>query len=131
MYRAAILFYRPATYFDDAIRAFVATIKGERRKREALARINSGDVTELQDWLIKATLDEDEREAIGALHPALMGGECLPDYLPGEVEIARISIESTTADVISVRVRLERGKHRYRIVNEYETEYAIQPAESD
>jgi hypothetical protein len=59
-----------------------------------------------------------------------MGGEYLPYYLPGEVEIARISLESTTADVISLRARLAAGKLRYRIVDEYDTSYLARPAES-
>jgi hypothetical protein len=36
-----------------------------------------------------------------------MGGEYLPDYEEGDVEIARIELESTTADVISIRVKKE------------------------
>jgi hypothetical protein len=125
------LAFRPTTYFEDAFKALLSTIKGERRKREVLDRINSGDIAELEGWIVKGTLEDDERESLGRIHPAFMGGEYLPDYLPGEVEIARIALESTTADVISIRARLSGGKLRYRIVNEYETEYVAQPAESD
>ena len=48
-----------------------------------------------------------------------MGGEYLPDLKQDEVEIARITIASTTQDVTSVFVR--RGKRRtyYRVVDEY------------
>jgi hypothetical protein len=48
-----------------------------------------------------------------------MGGEYLPDLKQDEVEIARITIASTTQDVTSVFAR--RGKHRiyYRVVDEY------------
>ena len=51
-----------------------------------------------------------------------MGGEYLPNLGPSEVEIARITIESTLQDVTSVFAR--RGKRRiyYRVVDEYEGE---------
>jgi len=39
------------------------------------------------------------------IHPSFMGGEYLPDYRRDEIEIARIELESTTSDVISVRAR--------------------------
>ena len=50
-----------------------------------------------------------------------MGGEYLPDYLPGEVEIARLVLDSVTRDVISFRARRRRGGRRilYRVVDEY------------
>ena len=52
-----------------------------------------------------------------------MGGEYLPDLISNEVEIARITMQSTTMDVISIRAR--RTKHRiiYRVVDEYEPEF--------
>ena len=61
-----------------------------------------------------------------------MGGEYLPPLRKGEVEIARISLESTTADQISVRARRVRERIRYRIVDEYmETStYVCHPASS-
>lgn len=37
--------------------------------------------------------------------PSWMGGEYLPDSEPGEVEIARIVLQSTTMDVFSIRAR--------------------------
>jgi len=43
----------------------------------------------------------------------------LPDYLPGEVEIARIMIESILEDIISIRARWRSGRYRYRVVDEH------------
>ena len=65
--------------------------------------------------------------------PRNMGGEYLPPLRKGEVEIARISLESTTADQISVRARRGRERIRYRVVDEYmETStYVCHPASSD
>ena len=55
-----------------------------------------------------------------------MGGEYLPDSEAGEVEIVRFELESTMADVISLRARLADGKIHYRLVDEYETDLALE-----
>jgi hypothetical protein len=60
-----------------------------------------------------------------------MGGEYLPDYAEGQVEIARIELQSTTADVISIRAKKDRERIAYSIVDEYETEFTVSPAHSD
>jgi hypothetical protein len=49
-----------------------------------------------------------------------MGGEYLPDLLPNEVVIARITIASTTQDVTSVYARRGKKRIRYRVVDEYD-----------
>jgi hypothetical protein len=46
-----------------------------------------------------------------------MGSEYLPDYAEGEVEIARIELESTTAGVISVRAKKDDERVAYSIVS--------------
>jgi len=55
----------------------------------------------------------------------------LPGYLPLETEIARIELQSTTADVISIRAR-PAGENRiiYRIVDEYESDHKAVPGSS-
>jgi hypothetical protein len=73
-------------------------------------------------------LTDDERRFIGAIHPALMGGLYLPDLEEGEVEIARISLESVTADQISVRARPVKGGIAYAIHDEYGTDFERHPA---
>ena len=61
-----------------------------------------------------------ERKLTGSIHPAFMGGEYLPDYLDGEVEIARVSLKSVTCDVYSIRARKnDDGQIQYRVVDEY------------
>jgi hypothetical protein len=47
------------------------------------------------------------------------------------VEIARLSIASTTGDVTSVRARKDGNLIRLQIVDEYETEYSFEPTTSD
>ena len=48
-----------------------------------------------------------------------MGGEYLPPLLDDEVEIARVSLASVTADQTSVRAQRIPGGIAYRIVDEY------------
>jgi hypothetical protein len=77
-------------------------------------------------------LDEAMKKAWGRIHPSHMGGEYLPPLRKGEVEIARISLESTTADQISVRARRVRERIRYRVVDEYkDLTYVCHPASSE
>ena len=71
------------------------------------------------DGLDAAVLDKAMREAWGAIHPSHLGGEFLPRLRKGEVEIARISLRSVTADQISLRARRLVGRIGYRIVDEY------------
>jgi hypothetical protein len=59
-----------------------------------------------------------------------MGGEYLPDFKREEVEIARVTLQSSTQDVISVRAKAAANRIKYRIVDEYETPSTISPASS-
>ena len=97
--------YRPASYFWalDTNVLLPSGISGEARRRLYRARIEAG-VT-VDDGLDAAVLDEAMRSAWGRIHPSNMGGEYLPPLRKGEVEIARISLQSVTADQISVRAR--------------------------
>ena len=118
--------YRPE-YWNDAVRIVLANIKGEYRRRRALELIRQGRTESLSDWLITERLPIEDREFTGKIHPALMGGEYLPHYGSGEVEIARVSIRSVTSDVISIRAKMRVDRITYRIVDEYETGYRFQP----
>jgi hypothetical protein len=115
------LSFRPASYFwpMGLEKHLLARIKGAERRRAVEQLLAAGRHDELIAFLGRSALDEDERRAIGRLHPAFMGGEYLPDLAEEEVEIARITIASVTQDVTSVFAR--RGKRRiyYRVVDEY------------
>lgn len=52
--------------------------------------------------------------------PAFFGGAFLPPLRWNEVEIARITLESTTFDVISIRARICKRRIYYSVVDEYE-----------
>ena len=56
---------------------------------------------------------------LGRQHPAFMGGAFLPEAQDGEVEIVRVDLRSTTADVLSVRARPVADGIAYRVVDEY------------
>jgi hypothetical protein len=83
------------------------------------ALIQAGRLDDIFDFLAKSALDDEERQAIGRVHPAFMGGEYLPDLADNEVEIARITIASTTQDVTSVFARRGKSRIHYRVVDEY------------
>ena len=122
--------YRPGRYFW-ALGANVllpSGISGEARRKLYRARIEAGGT--VHDGLDAELLDEPLREAWGRLDPRNMGGEYLPPLRKGEVEIARISLESTMADQISVRARRVGERIRYRVVDEYEVAYVCHPASS-
>lgn len=125
--------YRPACYFWalDTNVLLPSGISGEARRKLFRARIEAG--TTVHDGLDVELLDKPTREAWGRLHPTNMGGEYLPPLRKGEVEIARISLASTTADQISVRARRVRERIRYRVVDEYTDDpaYVCHPASSD
>lgn len=61
---------------------------------------------------------------------AMRGGDFLPRLRGNEVEIARLSLDSTTWDVISIRARRVGRRIAYRVVDEYETNYVIRPKTS-
>ena len=124
------LTYRP-DYWPDAPTTdqLVSSIRGQAR-RNLVARDPS--LREMGgEWLAAATLTPEERSWWGALHPTNMGGEYLPDFDPEEVEIARVSLASTTADQISIRAAWDAGRIRYSVDDEYGTTFVCAITESE
>lgn len=119
--------YRPASYWGSlaGVEEILLRIPGTGRRRIVKRILATAGLEGLQGWLAKEELSPEERAAWGRIHPALMGGEFLPSIDAAEVEIARVSIESTTGDVISVRARHEKGWIRYSVVDEYETDFKL------
>jgi hypothetical protein len=109
----------------------LSRIKGEHRKRDARKLLETGWMEELREFLLAEGLDDETRAMVSRMHPMLMGGEYLPDYEEDEVEIARVSLKSTTADVISIRARPSPEGIRYRIVDEYEKVFHCGPEVSE
>jgi hypothetical protein len=125
--------FRPESYWDvsDPLQAILVNVKGARRRQMIRDYWEAGAIAELERGLLRDNLAEEDRVGLRKIHPSFMGGEYLPDYAEGEVEIARIELESTTADVISIRVKKEGERIAYLIVDEYETEFNILPTHSD
>lgn len=114
--------HRPGTYWDcDAVQA---NIKGQVRRALIDQAIRSGEAGAIPPVVFADKLPDWVRTMVGQLHPQLMGGEYLPEYSPGEIEIARLSLRSTTSDVITLTARLYDGRIRYRWREEYEDESA-------
>jgi hypothetical protein len=132
--------FRPSTYFpidrpkqkelvlvdieDPLIRAVVSFLQEEGEGADRRSGVESKTHPPTSDQ---------ERAALTAGPPTFFGGCCLPGLREAEVEIARIHLESTTFDIISVRARLEGGKFSYSVVDEYEgqIEYTCNPEVSD
>lgn len=125
--------YRPDSYFWPlgAEKELLTHIRGAARREALQQLIDEGQAAQIPEFLSKAALSEDERAAIGRIHPHFMGGEYLPDQEEGEVEIARIEIDSTTADVTSVYASLNGSGIHYRVVDEYGGETLSGPSEMD
>jgi hypothetical protein len=54
---------------------------------------------------------------------AVYGDEFLPKPLDREVEIARVSLDSTTGDITSIRARPTKRGIKYRVLSEYEGDW--------
>ena len=119
--RGIDLNYRPSSYFwpMGLETHLLARIKGAERKAALQRMIDAGRLDDIPDYLAKSALTGEERQVLGRIHPAFMGGEYLPNLMENEVMVARVTIASTTQDVTCVYAR--RGKNRiyYRVVDEY------------
>jgi hypothetical protein len=124
--------FRPDTYWPESLTPVqrMSSIKGAVRRSEAERLFHELGFAGLDPSLVRESLPDDERDAWGAIHPSMMGGEYLPDLLPNEVEICRISLRSVTADQISVRARRSEDAIVYRVVSEYEELDYVPPIES-
>lgn len=124
--------FRPAPYdaAENALRGVIASIQGTARRDLALKLLQEGRHDELSEFLQQERLSEEQRKEWGRVHPSFMGGEFLPPTSAGEVEIARLSLQSTLGDVVSFRARRTPKGWNYRVVDEYpedEREYEISP----
>jgi len=120
--RGIDLDFRPNSYFwpTGLETHLLARIKGAERKAALKRLLDSGRPEDVPDFLAKSALSDSERQALGRIHPAFMGGEYLPDLMRTETMIARITIASTTQDVTCVYARRGRNRIHYRVVDEYE-----------
>ncbi len=122
--------YRPTTYWPESenLEQRLTHIQGKARRDITRNAPGSGGIRELNrigPQIALGDLSNELRSGWVSMHPSLMGGEYLPQYAENEVEIARISLKSTTSDQISIRAFGRDGDIRYRVVDQYESEYQL------
>jgi hypothetical protein len=120
--------YRPVSYWHDETltQAILKNIKGEFRRRQIRRALAEGSVEDIPEEILQEAVSENVRQFAGRIHPHLMGGEYLPDCTNGEVEIARISLDSTTHDIISLRATPQQDSTiSYSVADEYEGMFAF------
>jgi hypothetical protein len=119
--------FAPAGYWSEAdpLASVLRNVKGENRRQMIRDYLAAGKLEELDAALPRDEVDDEARMRLGRIHPSFMGGEYLPGYLPSEVEIARIALQSTTSDIISLRASRVPGGIAYRVVDEYEAVFVI------
>ena len=124
--------FRPRSYFRPAAleKFLISKVKGVVLRKRLSALFEAGQYEELQSLLSDVAFSVADRKALEAIHPMFMGGNYLPDTNGGEVEIARISIQSTTFDVTCVYARKEGGVIHYRVVDEYDGDTLQGPIET-
>ena len=126
--------FRPESYWKDnnPLSSILRNIKSTKRRQMIADYWNAGYVENLLQETLADDPSPDFQRFLESIHPSFMGGAYLPDFLPTEVEIARVELESTTSDVISIRARHEPGGKliHYRIVDEYETDFKFEPTTS-
>jgi hypothetical protein len=124
------LAYRPRDYFGryDLQAELLSTVKGRARRALIKEALETGEADTLPDFVTTSELDTLDRQMLGRIHPMFMGGEYLPKRKPKEVEIARISIQSTTYDVTVLYARRVGQRIHYRVVDEYDGDTLEEPS---
>lgn len=124
--------FRPRSYRadNDPVSAILQNITGQSRREMVRSSIEgklSMPMSELDERILNSTVDERTRTMLGEANPRFMGGEYLPDYALGEVEIARIVLSSSTRDVMTLRARTNRSGTRvyYSMHDEYDATFEL------
>jgi hypothetical protein len=129
IYAGLNLGFRPSpSLFPMATeKLLLSRVKGTWRRDVLTMAIEEDRLNEVAPFFTRTALDDDDRRARSAVHPAFMGGEYLPDFEDDEVEVARLELESVTGDVISVRLRRDSEGYHYRVTDEYDGECLAEP----
>lgn len=116
--------FRPASYFGQMTgNDFVLTnIHGTQRRAAVNEALSSNQLGTVPEEILHSALSPELRSTLGSIHPAFLGGEFLPEQLEGEIEIARVTLDSVTSDVTSVYAKYSEGLYLYCVVDEYEGE---------
>jgi hypothetical protein len=124
--------FRPRSYFrpERLEKYLLSKVTGTVLRERLEALFDVGQYDEVRNLLRDTAFSSADRRALESIHPLFMGGNDLPDTEGGEIEIARISIQSTTFDVTSVYARAEGGVIQYRVVDEYGGDTLQGPSEA-
>lgn len=114
--------YRPESYFlsQTAEEQLLTQVKGDVLRQELRESLHAGEHERVRQLITGETSMPALNKMLERMHPRYMGGNYLPDMEPGEVEIGRIAIDSTTHDVVAAYAKQGRHDIHYRIVDEYE-----------
>lgn len=113
--------FRPASYFrpQPLEEWLLSRVKGAVLRRKLKSLFAQGLHDEAKQLVAEMAGARDATRFLESVHPMFMGGNYLPDVEHGEVEIARIAIQSTTHDVTCVYAQMINGLIHYRVVDEY------------
>lgn len=116
--------FRPKTYWvpEDLYTHLMSTIKGEERRKDVQAILESGRINELQEWLTSSAITDEERAILERVY----------NSYEGEVEIASILMRSTFADFIWFQAQPSGKGIRYSIHADYDPEaiFECEPQQS-
>ncbi len=117
--------YRPTRYFGPRrLEAhLLAQIQNARVKEQIQAAYDAGHLEEARDLLQTAVRSPEIMHALESVHPSFLGGNYLPPLEAGEVEIARLTLESVTRDVKVAYAKQVNRRIRIRVVDEYDADY--------
>ena len=123
--------FRPKAYFgpERLEQYLISKVKGSVARKKLKTLFKEGRQSEIETLLGEKGISKADLKALESVHPMFMGGNYLPDTEDGEIEIARITIRSTTFDVACVFAKPEHGSIRYRVVDEYDGDTLSEPSE--
>lgn len=124
--------YRPESYLrlQELERYLISQVKGTVLRRKLKALFEAGKHAEVQALFASGGVPKRALEELEAWHPMFKGGNYLPDTEDGQVEIARISIKSSTHDVTCVYARPDGDAIHYEVVDEYNGDTLQGPTEA-
>ncbi len=114
-----------ADYFHSAPsenEAILRRIKGDFRRQFVRKAMEEGSMDSLPDGWLAHDLSLEMRDFLGSQDPSCRGGEDLPDFKVGQVEVARLRQNSIHREVTSLRASpLGGGRIALEMVDEYGT----------